>query len=268
MTSLRRHLSVFATLALLLVSFPISAAPVAAVGTVLPPGFSDDLVWSGLSQPTVVAFTPNRVFVAQKNGRIVAYDDMTDPSADQIADLSTEVYNYWDRGMLGLAADPGFGPSRPYLYALYSYDRILGDATVPRWNDACPTPPGPNTLGCTSSARLARLTVSNGGSGNTVTETPMLWDWCIQFPSHSIGTVMFGPEGALYVSGGDGASFTQTDHGQIGGNPCGDPTGEGGALRSQDVRLTSVSHRAGRHHHPHPSRHGRGVAHQCQRHQR
>ena len=26
-----------------------------------------------------------------------------------VADLRTEVYNFWDRGLLGLAIDPGFG---------------------------------------------------------------------------------------------------------------------------------------------------------------
>ena len=44
-------------------------------------------------------------------------------------------------------------------------------------------------------------------------------DWCQQFPSHSIGTVAFGPDGALYVSGGDGASFNVADYGQAGGSP-------------------------------------------------
>jgi chitodextrinase len=62
----------------------------------------------------------------------------------------------------------------------------------------------------------------------------------------------FGSDGALYVSGGDGASFNFTDYGQDGNpvNPCGDPPGppgtnltpptaEGGALRSQDLRTSS-----------------------------
>jgi PKD repeat protein len=61
--------------------------------------------------------------------------------------------------------------------------------------------------------------------------------------------VEFGPDGALYASGGDGASFNFVDYGQDGAplNPCGDPggaigsaltppTAEGGALRSQDLR--------------------------------
>jgi glucose/arabinose dehydrogenase len=68
-------------------------------------------------------------------------------------------------------------------------------------------------------------------------------------PSHSIGSLGFGADGALYVSGGDGASFNFVDYGQDGNptNPCGDPPlgpsglltpplAEGGALRSQDLR--------------------------------
>jgi glucose/arabinose dehydrogenase len=80
----------------------------------------------------------------------------------------------------------------------------------------------------------------------------LVHDWCQQYPSHSIGSLFFGADGALYASGGDGASFTFVDWGQDGNprNPCGDPPGgvgatltpptaEGGALRSQDVRTTS-----------------------------
>ena len=60
----------------------------------------------------------------------------------------------------------------------------------------------------------------------------------MQFGSHSIGYFGFGPDGALYASGGEGASFNDVDRGQFGGNPCDDPPLEGGMLRSQDVRTT------------------------------
>ena len=32
-------------------------------------------------------------------------------------------------------------------------------------------------------------------------------NWCQQYPSHSIGSLTIGSEGALYLSAGDGASF-------------------------------------------------------------
>ena len=82
-------------------------------------------------------------------------------------------------------------------------------------------------------------------------EQVLVEDWCQQYPSHSIGALAFGPDGALYMSGGDGASFGFGDYGQDGSplNPCGDPptgvggtqtipTAEGGALRSQDLRTS------------------------------
>ena len=57
----------------------------------------------------------------------------------------------------------------------------------------------------------------------------LIEDWCQQYPSHSVGSVEYDPWGSLYVSAGDGASFTFADYGQDGSpaNPCGDP---GGAL--------------------------------------
>ena len=85
-----------------------------------------------------------------------------------------------------------------------------------------------------SAGRLSRLQAS--GNVMTGTEQVLIEDWCQQYPSHSIGTVEFGPDGALYASGGDGASFNFVDYGQDGSplNPCGDPPG--GGRRSPDAR--------------------------------
>src|SRR5438132_1463576 len=126
--------------------------------------------------------------------------------------------------------------------------------TAPTWTDACPTPPCATTDGCVVSARVSRLTIT--GNLMTGSEQVLVNDWCQQFPSHSVGTLLFGRDGYLYASGGDGASFNNVDYGQYGAtyagdkaNPCGDPPGaagtalsppgaEGGALRSQSVRRT------------------------------
>jgi glucose/arabinose dehydrogenase len=220
------------------------------------PGFQETVVFSGLDNPTVIQFSPDgRVFVAEKRGVIKVFDSLTDPTPDIFADLNVNVYNFWDRGLLGLALDPNF-PATPYVYVLYSYDAVIG-GTAPRWgtpgvySDPCPSPPGATGDGCVVSGRLSRLEAS--GNVMVGSERVLIEDWCQQYPSHSVGGLAFGADGALYVSGGDGASFNFVDYGQDGNplNPCGDPPGgaggtmtpptaEGGALRSQDLRTRGV----------------------------
>jgi glucose/arabinose dehydrogenase len=133
---------------------------------------------------------------------------------------------------------------------LYAHDAAIGEV-APRWgsvggtSDPCPSPPGPTGDGCVVSGRLSRLEAS--GDVMTGPETVLIEDWFQQYPSHSTGSLAFGTDGALYVTGGDGASFNFVDYGQDGNpiNPAGDPpapvggaqtppTAEGGALRSQD----------------------------------
>lgn len=229
------------------------AEPGPAAASTLPSGFRDSVVLSGLTNPTVLQFAPDgRIFVGQKNGVIKVFQSLTDTNPTTFADLSGEVDDYWDRGLLGLALPPNF-PASPYVYVLYAYDAPIG-GTSPTWSDACPTPPGPTTDGCLVSGRVSRLQAS--GNTMTGTEQVLINDWCQQYPSHSIGTLLFGRDGYLYVGGGDGASFNNVDYGQYGNtyagdkaNPCGDPPGavgtalnpptaEGGALRSQSVRRT------------------------------
>ena len=107
------------------------------------------------------------------------------------------------------------------------------------------------TDGCVVSGHLSRLQADVDTNTMVGDEQVLIEDWCQQYPSHSIGDLGFGADGALYVSGGDGASFNFVDYGQDGNplNPCGDPpsgvggtqlppTAEGGALRSQDLRTS------------------------------
>src|SRR5262249_27483359 len=156
----------------------MQAGPGPAGASTLPSGFRDSVVLSGLTNPTVLQFAPDgRIFVGQKNGVIKVFQSLTDTSPVTVADLSREVDNYWDRGLRGLALPPDF-PASPYVYVLYTYDAPIG-GTAPRWNDGCPTPPGPTTDGCVVSARVARLQVS--GNVMTGSEQVLINDWCQQF---------------------------------------------------------------------------------------
>ena len=239
---------------------PLWPAPPPALAAPADPSFVDQVVnaslpgW-GFTNPSAVAFAADgHVFVAEKSGIVKVFDSLTDATATVFADLRTNVHNMWDRGLLGLAVHPNF-PGTPKVYVLYTYDAPIG-GTAPVWgspggtSDPCPTPPGPASDGCLVSGRLSVLTAA--GDVATGPEQVLINDWCQQYPSHTIGDLAFGADGALYVSAGDGASFTFTDYGQDGSplNPCGDPptgvggtqtvpTAEGGALRAQDLRTPS-----------------------------
>ncbi|GAB3962665.1 PQQ-dependent sugar dehydrogenase [Plantactinospora veratri] len=236
---LRRGLRLGLVAALLAsVLAPLGGAPASAV--TLPAGFQEQVVFSGLDQPTNIEFAPDgRIFVAEKGGRIKVYADLADPTPTVFADLSTNVHHQWDRGLLGLALPAGF-PADPWVYVLYTYDAPPG-RTAPVWNDTCGDA---NNGRCVVTGRLSRLRA--GGDVMTGTEQVLISDWCQQYPSHSVGDLRFGADGMLYATAGDGASFSAIDYGQLGNpaNPCADPPGgtmtpptaEGGALRAQDVR--------------------------------
>jgi glucose/arabinose dehydrogenase len=53
-----------------------------------------------------------------------------------------------------------------------------------------------------------------GNVMKTGSEKVLVHDWFQQFPSHSVGSLVFGPDGALYATGGDGASWQFVDYGQ------------------------------------------------------
>src|ERR1700755_488523 len=104
------------TLTGLLVLAFLAMAASARADTTLPPGFQETTVWSGLTTPTSVRFAPDgRVFVLSKSGLVYVFDSVDDTTPTVFADLRREVFDGWDRGMLGLAIDPGFTHGTPQL---------------------------------------------------------------------------------------------------------------------------------------------------------
>jgi YD repeat-containing protein len=238
-----------------------------AQATVLPSGFREEVIYSGLEEPMALSIAADgKVFVAEKAGKVKVFEDFEDETPQVFADLRTEVYDTGDRGIMGMELDPDF-PASPYVYVLYTYDAILNvdpddpnfaeESQIPRWGtpdttgDPCPKPAGENEVnGCPVFGRLVRLTAGGPGGTEAIAEKPLVEGWCQQFVSHSVGDLQFDSQGFLYASGGDGAKASTTDHGQFGWpkkNQCGDPPGgiggamtpptaEGGALRTQDLR--------------------------------
>jgi glucose/arabinose dehydrogenase len=220
----------------------IAAALAPPAGARLPRGFRDRVAHAGLEQPTSLAIARNgATFVTERRGTISRFDGLRDQTPTQVADLTDEVMAAGDRGLLSIALDPDY-PRRPFLYVGYTHDAPMG-GTAPFWGEpgvpyeTCPPddPYSGEVANCLVSSHVSRIHLDDAGLADS--EEVLVEDWCQVFPSHSIGDLAFDSAGKLLVSGGEGASFTAADSGRIGSPPnaCGDPPGEGGALRAQDL---------------------------------
>jgi glucose/arabinose dehydrogenase len=87
-----------------------------------PGSFVKETIVSGLNQPTAFDWTPdgNRLFIAQKDGIVRVYENGTLLDTP-FANISGQVNNVRDRGLLGMAIHPNF-PTTPYVYLLFTYD--------------------------------------------------------------------------------------------------------------------------------------------------
>ena len=220
----------------------------AATAQTLPSGFQRTDPIAGRNQPTGVYFAHDgRVFVTEKGGQIWIYPNLL-AAPTLFYDLSAEIHTVGDRGLLGFALDPRF-PEVAAVYVLYAYNGGLFPESdpvpwAPRWTTNCgsgqtePTPAPTQEGGCVVSGHLSRLDVN----GDVATgEHVLIEDWYQWYPSHSIGTLLFGDDGYLYVGGGDGASYNWADWGQGVGNTTypdtHSPMLQGGALRAQALEI-------------------------------
>lgn len=77
----------------------------------LPPHFEAVPVPGTYNLPVGLTFAPDgTAFVLQKPGLVSVLDPAGQPQVAPFLDLSAEVNNDWDRGLLGLALHPGFVP--------------------------------------------------------------------------------------------------------------------------------------------------------------
>lgn len=149
----------------------------------LPLGFQDELVATGLSQPSSFAFLPDsRVLVveqATKNLRAIVGGVATDTLL-HIADVRGTV---GERGLLGLAVDPRW-PSPAHVY--FYFNRTPGDVIyISRF---------------TASGDLTDPSSINLSFGNRY---DILTDIPDNLYEHNGGTLRFGADGMLYASVGD-----------------------------------------------------------------
>ena len=201
---------------------------------------TQETVFSGLTQPTAIDWTSNGdlAFIAEKGGVIKVAENGQLLNSPFI-DISAQVNGVRDRGLLDIAVHPDFFNGSPYVYALYTYDppEVFDNRGLA----------GEDGIG-NRAARLTRITADANtgfttavaGSEVVILGTNSTWENFNAFvnstknfdeppagiladgsnledflaadsESHTIGGVEFGPDGALYVSNGDGTSFNRVD---------------------------------------------------------
>lgn len=212
--------------------------PTIGTAIVLPEGFVDEAFISGIpGQVTGFEFADaGRVFLSEKAG-IVRVAVNGSVLAEPFLDINGIVNDRVDRGMMDLALHPQF-PVTPYVYVLYTYD-------PPELVTNGFTGPGRQDGSGNRVARLVRYTadasrdfnVALAGServlmgrnstfenigepeGRYDTLIPScgpignpLQD-CLPIDelSHTVGAVAFAPDGTLYVTNGDGASYQSVE---------------------------------------------------------
>src|ERR1051325_2461374 len=148
--------------------FPLFAA-------LLPAGFSESLVATGLSSPTAMELAPDgRIFVCQKDGqlRVIKNESLLSaPFLTVMTDSGSE------KGLLGIAIDPDF-LNNNFLYVYYT----------------AKTPAAHN--------RVSRFQ-ADGDAVVPGSETPILDLDDLTAGHHDGGAIHFGPDGKLYVATGE-----------------------------------------------------------------
>ncbi|MEO0896710.1 MAG: DUF2341 domain-containing protein [Bacteroidota bacterium] len=187
-----------------------------------PTGFSDQLYFDGWQQAIGLTFdATGNMYVWEKAGRVYTVKDSV-KSATPLFDISDEVYNAGDHGMVGFALDPNY-ITNGYIYLLYVVDRHhLLYAGTPTYN------PTANEYGNATIGRLTRYTVNNPSnpdiaavdysSRNVLIGESISTGMPIIHSSHGVGSMVFGQDGTLLISMGDGASFIGLDNGGGDGN--------------------------------------------------
>ncbi|HZL99283.1 MAG TPA: PQQ-dependent sugar dehydrogenase [Planctomycetota bacterium] len=172
----------------------------------VPPGFTDELVSDAWNQAVGVTFASDgRAYVWQRNGRVYVVEDGVKLSPP-LLDVAQEVANWGDHGLIGFALDPDFTVNgHVYLHYAVDYHHLTQFGT-PGYD------PAANDYSHDTIGRITRYTATAESDFKLVDPDSRLvllgesigTGIPLSGSSHGVGSLVFGEDGTLLASCGDG----------------------------------------------------------------
>ena len=174
---------------------------------VVPEGFVVEWYSKGWEKPVDLDFdTSGNLYVSEKSGLVwIIKDDVR--LEEPLIDISHEVGNWGDQGLLSLVLDPNF-ESNGYFYLYYVVDKYhLSNSHLPDYN------PLRSWYWRPTIARVTRYQVDDTREQADLSTRHILIGQTIDsgvpslYTSHIGGSLLFGEDGTLLVSTGDGSTW-------------------------------------------------------------
>ena len=181
----------------------------------LPANFIEQGVGGTWNEAAGLTFASDgRMYVWERGGCVWIVENGV-KSSQPFLDISDEVGGWRDFGLLGFALHPNFSQNG-YVYLLYVVDHYhLTHAGLPGYD------PTVNEYFQATIGRITRYTARASDGFRTIdpsTRLVLLGETIdkgipILHESHGVGSLVFGTDGTLLASCGDGASYSSTDVG-------------------------------------------------------
>lgn len=146
-----------------------------------------ELIQDGLNQPlNIQNARDERLFIVEKTGKIKIILEDGNLLSTPFLDISGQITTQGERGLLGLAFHPEYSSNG---YFFINYTDLSGDTQISRFrvNSSNPNIADPNS-------EISILKFEQPES------------------NHNGGDLVFGPDGYLYISSGDGGEFGDPNH--------------------------------------------------------
>lgn len=188
----------------------------------LPPDFYDTQYLSNSFDFAIgMTFDENgRMYVWEKAGKVFVVDTSGVLYPEPLLDISEEVANWKDHGLMGFALDPNFTKNGQF-YLLYAVDPYYyhhyGSADYQADSSLTFVPTIGRVTRYTADPTADQLEVL-AGSRKILLGEDMSTGIPLYFSYHGLGGLAFGEDGTLFISNGDGSTNAGAD---IGGDSLG-----------------------------------------------